>query len=430
MDISEKYGQLAVKVKCTTVGSGCIVQPDTEEFTYVFTAKHCLLDTGKTKADINKEDIIIKRFDATDSDMPLKIIDYWPHEDLDLAIILVERIKEIPDINVSSPVRHKDVTIFGYPKHLHNEREKTQELPCKISIIHRDFFEMISNIPLITYDDDTSQLVKGFSGSGVFYEREDNLTLIGIFMELKSSNGGYQTLFAIDIIEITKMLGSLNLPDLTPSCLLSFTPYLEAFDCFDVPIKIILDDKAKQIIDLNPKIIAGRLGEQLFLPFDRDKDIINQEMWNGWIKLLTYIFIDKEERLDSNNYLLRNKDGENLSIKFYYSDILPNLEAIIRHIFTEIYDNLKHNDIVVVNGPKHPVTHSISNAKLQNIVKQIDSIKLKKFSIDEPQYIKNISCMHLQKFAIVLSNIEESEDFNSLYANIKESIKGVLDNAI
>lgn len=430
MEISEVYGQLAVKVKCTTEGSGCIVQPDTEEFTYVFTAKHCLLATDKTKADINKEDIIIKRFNATDSDMPLKVIDYWPHEVLDLAIILVEHIEDLPNINVSSPVRHRNATVFGYPYHLKNEREKTQELPCKISIIHHDSFEMISDIPLITYDANTSQLVEGFSGSGVFYERENNLTLTGIFMELKSTSGGYQTLFAIDIIEISKMLESLNLPDLTPSCLLSFTPYLEAFDCFDVHIKMVLDDTAKQIIGINPKIIVSMLGEQLFLPYDRDKNIINKEMWNGWIKLLTYISIDKEEKLDSYNFHLRNKDGENLRIKFYYSDTLPNLEAIIRHIFTEIYDNLKHNDIVVVNGPNHPATHSISNAKLQNIVKQIDSIKLKKFSIDEPQYIKNISCMHLQKFAYELGNIEVSEDFHSLYANIKESIKGVLDNAI
>ena len=43
MDINEKYEQLAVKVKCNGLeGSGCLFQPDSDTFTYVLTAKHCL----------------------------------------------------------------------------------------------------------------------------------------------------------------------------------------------------------------------------------------------------------------------------------------------------------------------------------------------------------------------------------------------------
>lgn len=436
MDISAKYEQLAVKVKCKGLeGSGCLFQPESEEFTYVLTAKHCLEGEEDSKITFTKEDIIIKRFEANEEDVPLNVIDIKLHEELDVAVIIVEYINGLPSIGISKPVRKSEVAIYGYPKHLENSgvNEVRQNLPLTVSWFQNQngIFELTAHEGLMTYFNGAPELVKGFSGCGVFNEIGDELELVGIFKGLKSPTGAYRGLCAVDINEITLMLGRFGLPDLTPSCLRDFRQYIDtAFDCHDRAISTILTEKAKEIRDISPRVIASILNEKLFLPYGK-KVLTNPEIWNGWIVLLTYMCFDKEEGISHDNFCSRQKDGESQNVKLFYTNSIKTLEDAIRHLITELYDDLKHKDYIVING-EVPGTLFLSNERIQKIVKQIDTTVLyrNKRMIDDPYFTKDISCVHLHRFAIKISEIEERDNLENLYEQIRDQIRGVFENAI
>ena len=435
MDISEKYEQLAVKIKCGgIVGSGCLFQPDSDKFTYVLTAKHCLEGELVNKATFTKEDIIIKRFQAKEDDIPLTVIDFKLHEETDIAVIIVEYIKDLPSIGIAEPHKNSDVTIYGYPNHLIGKlvSEIRHNIGMKISWVHKGSFELTTTNSLMTYYDGAAELIMGFSGCGVYNEVDDNLEIVGIFKGLKSPTGAYEGLCAIDINEVNDMLDSIELPKLSPSCLRNFVPYITgAFSRQDKDVRAILTNKSDGIMGISPKILANLLNEKLFLPYGKN-DLTNEKVWRGWVLLLTYLCIDKEECISTSNFSKRITNGVCQNIKFYYSDSLNTLEQIIRHLTTELYDDLKHKDYIVINNPETPGTLSMSNSKIQNIVRKIDSAVLykNKIMIDDPHCSKDISCVHIHKFAVKFSEIEEQDNLDALYEQIRNCVKEVFDNVV
>jgi hypothetical protein len=432
VDINEKYEKLAVKIKCKGIeGSGCLFQPDSSNFTYVLTAKHCLEGTAPDIIQFEQQDIIIKRFEASESEPQLNVIKFYLHSELDIAIIVVDFIEEIPDVQIGFPFKNADVTIFGYPNHLGvcKSDDIRQGLTSRINRIRPRVFEMITRELPMTYNDNASDLIKGFSGCGSYIEKDDELTLIGIFKGLKSSTGGYQTICSIDINEANEMFKEIDLPELTSSCLLSFDSYCnDAFNCHDAEIAAILSEKVSNINDITPTLISNLLNQKLFLPYE-NKSLINPKIWAGWVLLLTYIYIDKEVRLNPTNFLNRLKNGENQNIKFYYSNF--KLEDTVRHLITELYDELKHKDYVVINGSDQKGTLSLNENRIHKILKQIDSTILfkNKIMIDDPNFKIDISCVHIQKFAVKISEIE-GEDIFTLYEKVRACVKAVFDDAI
>ncbi|MEX9747288.1 hypothetical protein AB7Y07_14800, partial [Providencia rettgeri] len=64
-------------------GSGVIICPFTDEYSYIFTAKHVITET-----DI--EDIHIESVNGLD----IKVLDKLEHDDIDLAILKVSKVAE------------------------------------------------------------------------------------------------------------------------------------------------------------------------------------------------------------------------------------------------------------------------------------------------------------------------------------------------
>jgi len=192
--IEDLYNKHAVKIICNGLeGSGCIVQPSCSDYSYIFTAKHCLI---KDEA-LDKGLIQILRFN--DKVASTIIQDIYLHSDFDIAIIKVNKISEFFESRIFQPVKGESVSIYGYPSLLKAKSEQRQNINCKVSF-HRDsYFEITSENPQFTFDKSMPETIKGFSGSGVFYEQGDNLFISGILTKLKAFDGGYSSLCAIDI---------------------------------------------------------------------------------------------------------------------------------------------------------------------------------------------------------------------------------------
>ncbi len=208
--IEDKYKELAVKIENDGInGSGCLYQTD-KEYSYVLTAKHCIIK--KDKDDFDKEKVKITR--NNNSDCRLTVLEIFLHDIFDLALIKIENV-EFDTVKIHKPEKSQKVAIYGYPNKLKSEDEKRNNLECEVSFRHDNYFEVKADDIQFTFEDSVDENIIGLSGSGSFIEKENELFLTGIFTRLKTENGAYNKycVFNLDLfndIAIKNDLALLN----------------------------------------------------------------------------------------------------------------------------------------------------------------------------------------------------------------------------
>lgn len=192
--IEELYNRHAVKIISNGIkGSGCIFQPNSAEYSYVFTAKHCLCD--KTVFDKNK--VSIHRF--KDLESLVTIQDVYLHQEHDIAIIKVDKITDLNVSRIHIPDKGQSVSIYGYPIYLEGKEEPRHNIDCKIGF-RRDYHSEIESDKIqFSFNKSMPETIVGFSGSGVFCEENQGLSIVGILSRLKAPDGVYSCLCAYHI---------------------------------------------------------------------------------------------------------------------------------------------------------------------------------------------------------------------------------------
>ena len=207
--IEDLYNRHAVKIISSGIeGSGCLIQPADSDYTFVFTAKHCLTEVEVCKP----EDIQILRFNDRESQITIQEI--YLHPKYDIAILKVGRISPLPSTIIRSFRKGDSVTIYGYPKLLRRAREQRQNIKCEISFNRETYFELVSENIQFTFDKSTPDTIKGFSGSGVFFEDGERLFIGGILTKLKAEDGAYSSLCASNISLFDELIATSGLPSL------------------------------------------------------------------------------------------------------------------------------------------------------------------------------------------------------------------------
>ena len=438
MNIFEKYEELAVRVECNGIsGSGCLFQPYTKDFLYVLSAKHCLEGYGDNKKPYTMKDIVIKRFNGNDEQNLLKVIDFYEHDKLDLVVILVEYFPLLTPTLISIPSLNSSLGIYGYPHILNTKmsEEKRQRLSSKITYISKEIIEFTPEMSMDSYDQDAAANIRGFSGAGLYVEHFDNLFLVGIFTDLKVKGGTYNCLQALKISNVNDILKEKGLPELFPGDLLSFENYIEtAFNRIEGLTKQFLKKSAKNLLDLNPKILVDNLRHKIFLPYNEsyEMEIINSNLWEGWITLLTYLYLDTNNIPNMNDFrLVREKDETLQNIKMFFSNE-ATLSECVMNLYYEVYHDLNKNDLIVINmNGKTPPRKSYNQAKIKNkILKQIDRAKLyeRDIDIDDPDYHKGIECIHIDLFLDEFYKLDDLESPSEIQKEVKRSITEVFNN--
>jgi Trypsin. len=207
--IEELYNRHAVKIISNGIeGSGCIFQPNNVEYSYVFTAKHCLID----KIDLERDKISIHRF--KDLEMSLTIQDVYLHAEHDIAIIKVDKITDLNISRIHIPEKGQSVSIYGYPIYLKGEEEPRHNIDCKIGF-RRDFHSEIESDKIqFSFNKSMPETIVGFSGSGVFCEENNDLSIVGVLTRLKASDGVYSTLCAYHITLFEDLIVENGLPSI------------------------------------------------------------------------------------------------------------------------------------------------------------------------------------------------------------------------
>ncbi|MFZ1705322.1 MAG: hypothetical protein WAT79_13320 [Saprospiraceae bacterium] len=188
-------------------GSGCIFQTDSDEFTYIFTVKHNLIISAENGT-YKKEDVKVSlSYENYIAKIYLPVINVFPHNEKDYAIIQVPKIatEEVYTYNTGSFIRNSLVSISGFPNYMRiSKGTKTQYRTLLYATVDNERDNKYERDLILTEDANTQNAdapsnIIGFSGSGIFQEKCNELYLVGIFPKLNDSGATHNKIVGQDL---------------------------------------------------------------------------------------------------------------------------------------------------------------------------------------------------------------------------------------
>lgn len=350
-------------------GSGCLFQPMTDEYTYIFTAKHVFLSDSNNPDSLITDDCEITKFtndgmawrSETITYKPVLGDNYFPHEKTDLVLLKIPYQQNLSTIYIQDYF-HSETTckLCGFPKALEQN-----------SISDRYTFHNINNFIASGDYCYTAQLdstltqenIEGMSGGGILRLFGEDIFFVGIQSKMATANISVQA-GQIAFIPVKYIHEILDYPwNIGKLCKLH-PPFYQNFaflkdDSFNIKPGIeqkdvvdslteVLRSHAQNIINNNitPLSIRENLGERLLYVINKqtNTDLEKKKIWIVWLELLTILNIAKDKRHT-------NKDLKELfkTIRLIYSD--TDEDFWVKHIEDLLdvdYAELEEKGLVVV----------------------------------------------------------------------------------
>lgn len=441
MDIDLLMKALTVKIKCKQFeGTGFLLQSETENYSYVVTAKHCLEgDNEEEKQEYSVEDIEVYRCTSDEKFISIKVNESYTHIDpkIDIALIMVAHIDDIPDLYIDRPVFDENCYLYGFPKVLKESDSviKHEIISAKISGsgIDNGIIELKPLIRQETTGDRTANNIEGFSGSAIIGCRDESMILFGVFVELKIRNTPHNTYNGYCNERICEIIHNNSLKALIPHKLLSFSSYLDkSFELFNYKIRKTLKDLFKNEIAVVPLQIIKDLNNKLTIPYC-ENSYLNERMWYGWAKLIILLHIIGIDPKQYSEINYHSGTKELFHIHFLFSKLRRSEEAF-RELFKkweEYGTSMQDNTIIVLNSENPPYDKFYTKTMMQGIVKNIgeDILFEKGINIANPQSYKIMSGLHIDYLSEQIdSRIVTEENPTAVNAKIKEIIIEVIEN--
>lgn len=414
----EQLQASAVKVN---TGSGCLFQPLSSQFTYVLTARHCLLDHGLVPpyAPVALADIVVQAYsDVTKTAMRLKVLDcvVSPIQEQDIAVILVERVAGYQQVtSCADPDWGDEGLAFGYPAFRGETPQPAEFLKCELNPIQSGAFtfDVDAQKSLATFNRGGIENVKGFSGSGVYVTHGDQHLLAGILTEVKNPDGIFDRLTAVRLEAYATLLANNTyvgtpLPTLVPEYLASFSSYLSrVFQYDNRRLQMLLLEASNSIIDrgINPHDILQKFPETLHLPYGRPASLANQQLWQGWLELLTFLSFE-----DASFASLQEITWQNRYFFYMGDDSWGN---VLKYIHVDLAGRFKSGTRFIFNNHTSPPEPSKPSAQymagiLPDISSGNDLFEVAgRMNIDESQITAQFTFVHLQEFKKAFANARE-----------------------
>ncbi|MUP39851.1 ABC-three component system protein [Labilibaculum euxinus] len=359
-------------------GSGCLLQPMTDDYTYILTAKHLFFESkldeqgqdydvqfsNGTKIDIKK---CVKTQTGWDAE-PIPFVlqegeTYFPHKEADIAILkIVPAITGFENIGIEEVFAEPNYyELCGFPSNVEQTREYTTHKIENLIVSNGYFYSARLFGSLRQID------IEGMSGCGILRVVNDNISIIGIQSKMGSQIfpageiGFVQINHFNEIVEYKEHTGKLS--KLHP-------PYLKKFDfllndCFVLEVDSIdeskienarttLRNKAYEITksDITPIGITELFKERLLINENDSYCLSHKKVWISWLEFLVIMNLMKYEILTSENL----SDIFN-SYRLKYSNADEWTEIFRGDLLTSDYVGLKEDSTVVVNTRNAPKTN-------------------------------------------------------------------------
>ncbi|EHK1077445.1 ABC-three component system protein [Vibrio alginolyticus] len=434
----DQFVQSTVKVND---GSGVIVNPLTDEYSYIYTAKHVIAENPEDPNSnlLPLDKIVVSTYD----DIKIKINDILLHKDNDLDIVILQtKERHDSEVHISrKKITTDDMVRFcGYPQANRNnsiELDGYMNHPYKYDA---KYTRHIKLRPLINID---FKKIVGMSGGGIFSDSEE-VHLRAIETRYSGSPDQYDgCVNAInihnfdDIIEYNNTDKNKKLSVVLPVELNSFKS-LEKFtfsfnDGWDNPtllknirkllIKIGKDGLTS--VDISPLKVKEELEHVLTCDFYVNFEMNEPKYWAAFFELIVVsIIVDEPEKFDQEylNNILKNR-------RVIYINSEKTWQKHILSIINNKYNDHDENGFFIVktNSPSQRVifkpekisTLYIDEVNNNNSDFEIDEVQdnenLKKTLID--LHALNNKCIYDDQECLENYNIITQQD------KIREKIK-------
>ncbi len=165
-------------------GTGVLVQPNTEDYTYILTAKHNLYHDYENKKCEEPKSLDSIKLVAYDESIKLSIINKYELDDCDIDIAIL-KIKKVdifsPKIMVDEVNIGDECFLYGFPKNRKNKKKEEQIRNFELKIVDKTSYIVVENDKYYAQSD-----IDGCSGGGVFKNINDEAYLIGIEFRMDS----------------------------------------------------------------------------------------------------------------------------------------------------------------------------------------------------------------------------------------------------
>ena len=419
--------EVAVKVN---TGSGVLIKIQDNYF--ITTAVHCINELGEN---------ILRSFD---NKCNYKIEGFFFHKDrtdnlekFESDIVLLKVIIKEDPIYVEAFGQNisigDTVESYGFP----NKAEK-DGMPLSGSVIkwNNESTSIKTDLSYkgpLTDDIDAKLYIDGWSGSGVFNNKDNNLYLIGILKRITSKDHTYQDIKLIPIKLILEVI-EYNKLGVFPSTIsketvverLTFNDYNSVLSEFEPNIQKLFNIISATInTSFKPCDILKEHGENMFIPAKKPKNINTKSLWEGWLLFLIYLHLLKPN-VSLGNYII-NIDDKETRINFLFNEQDKRFSDLIYDLLNNENIHQMKSDIFLFNNIKGNLKPNILSTKQkQNILTDFSSGNS---WMEEVIGEYKFGCLHIASLTDNIANSSES-DLKELKKSIKDKIVKVLENVL
>ncbi len=177
MSFSKKCRHCSVKVE---KGTGVLVSPNTEEYSYILTAKHNLYYDYENKKCTEPKDSI--KLVAYDESIKLSLLKIYELDECnrDIAILKIEKVDIYsPKIFLNKIKIGDEVFLYGYPENRRKDKYTKEE---QTPVLKLEVLDPQETNEIIVKNDEYYEKkdINGYSGGGVFKNINDESYLVGI----------------------------------------------------------------------------------------------------------------------------------------------------------------------------------------------------------------------------------------------------------
>ena len=373
-----------------------------EKGTGFFISENLILTSNHVIAKSKGQIEISKCYNQNENVLTANIVDNC--EFCDYALLQLNEIfinGHFLELCDSEIIEEENIRIFGYPNDVQGQNIG-ENLVGTITMKTEDDAESVQDIILNINDFAANTKYSGFSGSPVINEYNQVTSVLK-----------YQATRSLGSVSIKKALAFLEKNDIEvkPDQLQTFKKYNDVFNLFPEDIKTDCEAEANIVLESKkPTEIVNILKGDLFYPkqdksiteiiteLRKDKDL-NNSLWKGWVKLLTYVEIIKGDSSDINHieFKLTEVDikilyGDNIStdskitvplkLSFYFTKGKSFFQIARSFLRTE--KNQKENTCSIFNSnDEHYFLQKFTNSNKKKIIPNISGEITTGFKIEE-----------------------------------------------
>lgn len=324
----------------------------------------------------------------------------------------------------SEIVEEENIEIFGYPN---DEQGQVvgERLIGKVERILDDP-ELAQDVSLEISNFAPNTKYDAFSGSPVINDYNQVISIVK-----------YQAVRNLSSVSVrkAKLFLEENTIDIRPDQLQSFENYKEVFNLYPEDIKNDCETHSSIIMQsFSPNKIVYELADNLFYP-KKNKDVteiikelrsnkdLNNSIWKGWIKLLTYVNMIKGDHTEVNHIkfnlseidinelfgdeiTMEGKVSISLKLSFYFTEGKSFFQ--IARTFIQMENNQQQNSCSIFNSNEENFTFKkFSNADKVKIIPNIAGDVTSAFKIEEKIHIGVLSLYALSEQIVNSSNLND-----------------------